>query len=80
MIFAGAGPRWPAVLNKPGHPAHARYEQALDTVGGVSCGCADGFGAEAQDLARITTTAVPGTTGLPSLLGLPRDGFQILTF
>jgi hypothetical protein len=46
----------------------------------VSCGCADGFGAAAQGHARITTTAVPGTTGLPSLLGLPRDGFQILTF
>ncbi len=80
MIFAGAGTRWRAVLNKPGHPARADYKPVLATVVGVSCGCADGFGAEAQDLARITTTAVPGTTGLPSLLGLQRAGFPILPF
>jgi len=80
LIFAGAGTRWPAVLNQASHPAHALYQQVLDTVVGVSCGCADVFGADDQGLARITTNAVPGTTGLPSLLGLQRDGFQILTF
>jgi hypothetical protein len=80
VIFAGAGTRWPAVLNKPAHPAHAIYKQVLDTVVGVSCGCADVFGADDQGLARITTHAVPDTTGLPSVLGLQRDGFQILTF
>jgi hypothetical protein len=80
LIFTGAGTRWPVVLNKAGHPAHALYKQVLDTVGGVSCGCADVFGADDQGLARITTHAVPGTSGMPSLLGLQRDGFQILTF
>ena len=80
IIFAGAGTRSPAALNKPGHPAHALYKQVLDTVVGVSCGCADVFGADDQGLARITTHAVPGTTGLPSVLELQRDGFQILTF
>jgi len=80
LLFAGAGTRWPAVLNKAGHPAHALYKQVLDIVVGVSCGCADVFGADDRGLARITTNAVPGTTGLPSLLGLQRDGFQILTF
>lgn len=80
LLFAGAGTRWPAVLNQAGHPAHVLYKQVLDTVVGVSCGCADVFGADDQGLARITTNAVPGTTGLPSLLGLQRDGFEILTF
>ena len=40
------------------HPAHARYKQMLDTVVGVSCGCAHVFGADDQGLARITTNAV----------------------
>ena len=80
LLFAGAGTRWPAALNKAGHPAHALYKQVLDTVVGVSCGCADVFGADDQGLARITTNAVPGTTGLPSVLALERDGFHVLTF
>jgi len=80
LIFSGAGTRWPAVLNKAAHPAHALYRQVLDTVVGVSCGCADVFGADDNGLARITTNAVPGTSGLPSLLGLRRDGFQVITF
>jgi hypothetical protein len=80
VLFAGAGTRWPAALNKASHPAHALYKQVLDVVAGISCGCADVFGADDQGLARITTNAVPGTTGLPSLLALQRDGFQILTF
>ncbi len=80
VLFAGAGTRWPAALNKVSHPAHALYKQVLDTVGGVSCACADVFGADDQGLARITTNAVPGTSGLPSLLALQRDGFQVLIF
>jgi hypothetical protein len=56
------------------------YRQWLETVAGVSCGCADGFGAEDEGLARITTKPVPGTTGLPSVLALQREGFQVLTF
>jgi len=80
VLFAGAGTRWPAVLNQPAHPVHGLYKQVLDTVVGVSCGCADVFGADDQGLARITANAVPGTSGLPSLLGLQRDGFHLLTF
>ena len=80
VLLAGAGTRWPAVLNKSSHPGNALYKQVLDTVVGVSCGCADVFGADDQGLARITTNAVPGTTGLPSLLALQREGFQVLTF
>ncbi|MCX6942191.1 MAG: hypothetical protein NTX09_15935 [Verrucomicrobia bacterium] len=62
------------------HPAHALYKQMLDTVVGVSGGCAHVFGADEQGLTRITTNAVPDTADLPGLLGLQRGGFQILTF
>lgn len=80
LLFAGAGTRWPAALNKSSHPANPLYKQVLETIVGVSCGCADVFGADDQGLARITTHAVPGTTGLPSVFALQRDGFQVLTF
>jgi hypothetical protein len=55
-----------------------------DKVAGISCGCADVFGARAEveksgyDL--ITENAVPGTTGLPSLRRLANEGYSILTF
>ena len=80
IIFAGAGTRWPAELNRTSHPANGLYESVIDTVAGVSCGCADVFGAADQGLQRITTNAVPGTSGLPSVVELQRNGWQILTF
>lgn len=80
VIFAGAGTRWPAALNQPSHPVHGLYKLVLDTVAGVSCGCTDVFGADDQGLKRLTTNAIPGTSGLPSLLGLQRAGFQVLVF
>lgn len=80
LLFAGTGTRWPALLNKSGHPLYALYKAVLDTVVGVSCGCTDVFGADDQGLARITANAVPGTSGMPSLLALQREGFQVLTF
>ena len=80
VFFAGTGSRWPAELNRPAHPAHALYKQVLDVVAGVSCGCADVFGADDQGLARITTNAVPGTSGFPSVRELQGDGYNVLTF
>ncbi len=91
LLFAGAGTRWPAVLNKAGHPAHALYKQVLDTVvasrglpppptPGFRAAAPTSFGADDQGLARITTNAVPGTTGLPSLLALQREGYEVITF
>lgn len=80
VLFAGAGTRWPAALNLPAHPIHGLYKEVLDTVVGLSCGCADVFGADDQGLPRLTANAVPGTSGLPSILALQREGFSVLTF
>ncbi len=80
LLFAGAGTRWPAELNKPGHPAHGAYKAAIDTVVGVSCACSDVFGADDQGLTRLTANALPGTTGLHSILSLQLEGYQVLTF
>lgn len=43
--FHGAGTRWPEQLASPVHPAHEVYQVVRHTVAGVSCGCADVFGA-----------------------------------
>jgi hypothetical protein len=82
--FQGAGARWPEQLASPVHPAHAVYEAVRHTVAGVSCACADVFGAsdgvEACGLDLIKDNPLPGTSGLASLRALVDDGFTILSF
>jgi hypothetical protein len=84
LLFQGAGTRWIGEVSKVEHPAHDLFEAIKDTVAGVSCGCADVFGAT-EDAVKsgfdlIKDNAVPGTTGLPSLRNLIADGYQVLTF
>ena len=82
--FQGAGTRWVGELNKADHPAHDLFEAVKDTVAGVSCGCADVFGAneevEKSGYELIKDNPVPGTTGLASLRKLVVEGYAILTF
>jgi DsrE/DsrF-like family len=84
LVFQGAGTRWAGVLTRIDHPAHALYKAVEDKVAGVSSGCADVFGArqdaEANGFSLITSNAVPGTSGLPSLAAYAADGYTILTF
>jgi hypothetical protein len=80
IYFQGAGTRWPEELSKSDHPGHKLFNEVQDTVAGVSCGCADVFGAKASGFDLIKDNAVPGTTGLTSLLKLEDEGFKILTF
>lgn len=84
LLFQGAGTRWIGKLRETDHPAHDLFSRVEDTVAGVSCGCADVFGgreeAEESGLDLITDNPVPGTTGLPSLAKLTREGRTILTF
>ena len=84
LLFQGAGTRWAAEVVKDDHPAHALYRAVEDTVAGVSCGCADVFGAKEQAVRSgfelVKDNRVPGTSGLPSLRELARQGYSILTF
>lgn len=84
ILFQGAGTRWVGQLTDPMHPAHALYLAVADRIAGVSCGCADVFGASVDatqnGFALITDNPVPGTSGLPSLATLTADGHTILTF
>ncbi|MCZ6565912.1 MAG: DsrE family protein [Gammaproteobacteria bacterium] len=84
ILFQGAGTRWVGELSNTEHPAYALFEAVKDTVAGVSCGCADVFGAteevEKSGFDFIKDNSVPGTSGLPSLRKLTAEGYNILTF
>lgn len=84
ILFQGAGTRWPAVLADPQHPAHGLFGGVKALVHGVSCACADVFGAragvEASGLPLLRENALPGTEGLASLRQLRTNGFEVLVF
>lgn len=84
IYFQGTGTRWAGVVGKPDHPVHALYKSVEDTVAGVSCGCADVFGATEEAVTNgfdlISDNSVPGTKGLPSIGQLVTDGFTVFTF
>ncbi len=84
LLFQGAGTRWVGELDKKEHPAHDLFDAVSDKVAGVSCGCADVFGAteaaEKNGYRLLSENVVPGTTGLPSLRKLAADGYTILSF
>lgn len=80
ILFQGAGTRWPALLEKADSPFYGLFEAVKDKVQGVSCGCANVFGADTTGYDLVSTNAVPGTSGLPSFVKLQEEGYQIITF
>lgn len=84
LLFQGAGTRWAGELVNSEHPAYELFAAVKDKVAGVSCGCADVFGAQegvaASGFDLITENAVPNTSGLPSLARLTDEGYAVLTF
>ena len=84
VYFQGTGTRWAGVVKKPDHPVHALFTAVEDKIAGVSCGCADVFGAREAAVKNgfdlVVGNSVPGTSGLPSIGQLIADGFTVLTF
>lgn len=80
ILFQGAGTRWPEALQKSDHPGNKLYEAVADKIEGVSCGCAEVFGADPSGLDLITDNAVPGTSGVPSFVNLQKEGYSVITF
>lgn len=84
VYFQGTGTRWAGVVKQPDHPVAALFAAVEDKVGGVSCGCADVFGARDAAIQNgfdlVSVNQVPGTSGLPSLGELIADGYTVLTF
>ncbi len=80
IIFQGTGVRWPEVLEKEDHPAHDLFTEVSDKIQGISCACADVFGAKTNGYDLIKDNSVPKTTGLASLSKLQDQGYNILMF
>lgn len=80
ILFQGAGTRWPEQLQSAQHPANKLYKAVEDKIQGISCACAEVFGAEPSGLDLITDNRVPGTSGLPSFVQLQREGYHVITF
>lgn len=84
ILFQGAGTRWASELVNPEHPAYELFAAVKDKFAGVSCGCAEVFGAREGavecGLDLITESPVPNTAGFPSLTRLTAEGYNILTF
>jgi hypothetical protein len=84
LLFSGAGTRWAGYLSKKDHPAHDLYESVREKVAGISCGCAEVFGAtadaEKEGYALIKENMVPGTSGLPSLRKLMSEGYTVVNY
>jgi intracellular sulfur oxidation DsrE/DsrF family protein len=84
VVFNGTGTRWPAELTKLSHPANALYNSVRDVVQGVSCGCAEVFGAkesvESCGVPLKKDHALAGTAGLLSLRRYIADGWNIVVF
>ncbi|HMO19486.1 MAG TPA: DsrE family protein [Candidatus Melainabacteria bacterium] len=84
LMFQGAGSRWIGELSNEKHPAFALFEAVRDKVAGVSCGCADVFGAteavEKSGFDLIKDNPIPSTSGLTSIRNLIDDGYTILNF
>ena len=84
ILFQGTGTRWAGEVSKENHPAYQLYKAVEDKVAGVSCACADVFGAKEQAINNgfdlIMNNPVPGTSGLPSLQKLTADGYTVMVF
>src|SRR5581483_9335002 len=81
IVFSGAGTRWASEVAKEEHPAHGLYRSVEDRVAGVSCGCAEVFGA-AEGARRagavlLKEYPLPGTPGIASLRDLVADGYEV---
>ncbi len=80
IVFQGAGIRWPEQLEKAEHPVHTLYAAVKDHVHGLSKGCVAVFGTEVSGYDLLSDNEVPGTPGLPSLLNLRNEGYDLLIF
>lgn len=84
IFFQGTGTRWVSYITKEDHPLNGLYEIIKENIVGVSCGCADVFGATKEAIANgfelIKGNSVPGTSGLPSIVKLLNASTTILTF
>ena len=84
VTFQGTGTRWPGLITQVDHPLNGLYGLVKGSIEGVSCGCADAFGAAesaaACGMKVIKDNPVPGTPGLASFAKMLKFGTNVLIF
>lgn len=84
VVFNGAGTRWPEELTKVSHPANGLYNSVRAAIKGVSCGCAEVFGAtggaESCGLPLLKDKALEGTAGLSDIRRYLAEDWRTLVF
>lgn len=84
VTFQGAGTRWASLITQKDHLLNGLYEAVKGNIEGVSCGCADVFGATegatACGFKLLKENPIPGTTGLASFGKHLKFGTTVLTF
>ncbi|MFO7544479.1 MAG: hypothetical protein R6W77_03185 [Trueperaceae bacterium] len=79
LVFDGAGTRWVAVLDDPGHKRHALWSAVKGSVDGACSFCSVAFGAE-EGVRSAGVRLLAEHEGHPSLRAYVVDGYQVLTF
>lgn len=84
VTFQGTGTRWPGLIAQADHPLNGLYGLVKGSIEGVSCGCADAFGAAesaaACGMKAIKDNPVPSTPGLASIAKKLKFGTNVLIF
>ncbi|MGI5286503.1 hypothetical protein ACQEVF_24630 [Nonomuraea polychroma] len=79
VIFDGGATEWPHRLTDPGHTAHRLFQAVADVVEGACGFCADAF-TRHRGCPRAKVELLREYEGHPSVLGLVRNGYQVITF
>ena len=79
LYFDGVGTKWPSVLSKKDHIAHALYESVKDTIGGACLFCATAFGAK-ESVQKCDVELVDEFEQHISVKKLVSEKFQIMNF
>lgn len=80
ILFQGTATRWPKALQDESHLGHKIYTEVKDKIEGVSAACAAVWGADPAGHDLITGNQLPGTPGLPSIVKMQKEGFNVLIF
>ncbi len=79
LYFDGTGTKWPAVLSKKDHIAHALYGSVKDRVAGACLFCAGAFGAR-DSVQSCGVALVDEYEKHVSVRALAAGGYQIMNF
>lgn len=78
LLFDGAGVTWPGKLSDDKHPLHQSFEKVKSHILGACAFCSKAFKAE-EGVKKSGIPFLEDYNGHPSVHGLVKDGYQIIT-